>query len=599
MNCDTGLIMLGLFILLVCIILPSYAAAAYSITLNLSHPNHAFPRHHRPVIGSSGNFAIFHSTSLRLRMMTKMVLNNKVGDTGNDEKGEEEKEKKENVDAFDPWDVTDEDTLLACRAYLQRHNKLGGWVEAVERKTMRMDLLANPSLAFDSGSSGGAGYFWEDPDELLYLRKGKARLFSSKKGSESNDGDDDNNDSDDNSDKFRDAYAENIDRVRRRKKIDRDLFSIEEPSVDSGSETGVTIDGMEPWSNRRLNGFSADPGEIIGIFTSLPLYPSSESVKKSAAKKKLFADEEWKARWYKSRWGGVFDSEEKENHGIYHSINNSSININSPKIRLRVQSEVEKRRRKNERLLMNVPSTTFVSPKFMEMTEDEISHAVRTYKQANQRRQKSHLIKKNIHADHSTLNEEEEKEYTVRDKSPQQGSTITPFAVGKMDDATEQALREAQTKRSQRAVKAYKKRQSNAGSISNDHFSKNFKNRKKKEIFDDDSPVAIRQRVRSAIRSNQHPTIHDISKLMKPKRLSGRKVLMIEVLQKCFGYRGKCVPVPNVQVNHSSVNSTHVNITNPLASVKFVTACTVHQIGSFIIENLEQREREMEQEQPT
>ena len=44
---------------------------------------------------------------------------------------------------------------------------------------------------------------------------------------------------------------------------------------------------MEPCSNRWMNGFSADLGKIVGVFTSLPLYPSSEIVKKSAAKKKI------------------------------------------------------------------------------------------------------------------------------------------------------------------------------------------------------------------------------------------------------------------------------------------------------------------------
>ena len=51
--------------------------------------------------------------------------------------------------------------------------------------------------------------------------------------------------------------------------------------------------------------------------------------------------------------------------GIYHSINNNSINIYSPRIRLRVLLEGEKSRPKNERLLLNVPSTTFALSKFI------------------------------------------------------------------------------------------------------------------------------------------------------------------------------------------------------------------------------------------
>ena len=160
-----------------------------------------------------------------------------------------------------------------------------------------------------------------------------------------------------------------------------------------------------------MNGFSADLGRIVGVFTSLPLYPSSEIVKKSAVKKKILMRG---GRHVGTRVDGVIFLQEKENHCIYHSINNNSINIYSPRIRLRVLLEGEKGRPKSKRLLLNVPLTTFVLSKFIQMIKDEIVHAIRTYKQ---RRNESHIVKLNSHANYNTLNEKEEKVYKVRDTS--------------------------------------------------------------------------------------------------------------------------------------------------------------------------------------
>ena len=68
--------------------------------------------------------------------------------------------------------VTDAEALLACRAHLQRTNQLEEWRLGKERKGKRQ--LA----ALQAKQSDAVGFFWEEPDELLYYDRKKPPLFS-------------------------------------------------------------------------------------------------------------------------------------------------------------------------------------------------------------------------------------------------------------------------------------------------------------------------------------------------------------------------------------------------------------------------------------
>lgn len=85
--------------------------------------------------------------------------------------------------------ITDEEALLACRAYLQRKNKLspshampdGGWAQAKRRQRKLFHSLSKMDMDMDSNDTG-YGYFWEDPNELRYLRTGRPRMKFDAKG---------------------------------------------------------------------------------------------------------------------------------------------------------------------------------------------------------------------------------------------------------------------------------------------------------------------------------------------------------------------------------------------------------------------------------
>jgi hypothetical protein len=64
-----------------------------------------------------------------------------------------------------PLTVSDSEIVLACRAYLQRKNRLaGGWAEAAKWRKRKEALLSAISEQQES-----VGFFWEDPSQLRYL----------------------------------------------------------------------------------------------------------------------------------------------------------------------------------------------------------------------------------------------------------------------------------------------------------------------------------------------------------------------------------------------------------------------------------------------
>lgn len=88
-----------------------------------------------------------HRTS---RPMSLILATKKNGKSGSDTVDEE--------DDLDVNSVSDAKALLACRCYLQRRNKMGGWKQYERRKRMK------------EVASGQRNTFWEDPSELIYLQ---------------------------------------------------------------------------------------------------------------------------------------------------------------------------------------------------------------------------------------------------------------------------------------------------------------------------------------------------------------------------------------------------------------------------------------------
>jgi len=187
--------------------------------------------------------------------------------------------------------VTDEEALLACRAYIQRKNRLG-WTQYESRKKLarRSLALASPSTERWAGrnfntsltnTNSGVGYFWEDPNELKYLRKScNLTLF------------------DENDEQLEDFYHRDDEESKRnQRELTNEFYNPFMATVGGGQEDDEEdsneVQRLTVWDNI----------EQKGVFNSFPMYPSDAARRRSESKKKLFQKADFKAKWYEKRWG--------------------------------------------------------------------------------------------------------------------------------------------------------------------------------------------------------------------------------------------------------------------------------------------------------
>jgi hypothetical protein len=164
---------------------------------------------------------------------------------------------KTEYDKVDLDSVTDAEALLACRAYLQRKNRLGAWKDYQRRKeSLRLPSSVGKTVAFES-----VGYFWENPEELIYL----------------------DNDNDE---------------------------EMEVISEEVGSEGRVVFESTEEDESviTMMLGTTPSAWERSAEFTNFPTSPSRERVRRSNAAKKTWEDPVWRKMWYEKRWGRLRNS---------------------------------------------------------------------------------------------------------------------------------------------------------------------------------------------------------------------------------------------------------------------------------------------------
>lgn len=164
-------------------------------------------------------------------------------------------------------EVSDAETLLACRAYLQRRNKLG-WKQFERRKQAQQQS----SALFPSFSKDSVGYFWEDPSELLYTN---------------------NNSPDGDRPSYGDLISEEQQDFLLQPHADQVVFE----NYDDG-DTSIYSGG--------------------GVFTTHPSGPSEERIRRSNAKSAQWQDAEFRKKWYEKRWAGktIMTEEFKKNRRL-------------------------------------------------------------------------------------------------------------------------------------------------------------------------------------------------------------------------------------------------------------------------------------------
>jgi len=90
--------------------------------------------------------------------------------------------------------------------------------------------------------------------------------------------------------------------------------------------------------------------------------------------------------------------------------------------------------------------------------------------------------------------------------------------------------------------------------------------------------------IKTCINSNAYPSVSDIEMAMKPKRLAGRKEVLVDVLVKCFGMRGKCIP-RKIPSNECENDGSFV--------LEVARKSSVNDIASFVVYKLMERQERL------
>jgi hypothetical protein len=365
--------------------------------------------------------------------------------------------------------------FLACRAYLSKRNKLR-W----EGKKVRRE--AAPLF--------NEGYFWNDPNELIYLRE--------------------------NPDPFNLPGNE----------------TINQEAFDSIYKTGYA-----PLENSRVE-YSTNP------FSTTPLYPSDEHVRRSESRKAFWGNQTWKEAWYEKRWNG------------------------------RKVTREERARKNTKRRLNNMPAGIFNSPEFASLDEEEVVAATLSYIQA---REKMSEAKKQLKQSRLAQREEfREWRRILRKEAEEIARVLKTTNTTRQDiiprtnllsfEPSPDVMTGLKAKRSLKAKRAYQNRMKKKAPTSTETM--------KEKIYlgnqhsrDESGSIDAILRINDALDSEQLPSIDDVVIILKPCRLGRRRSLLLRILDECFALNGKCVPR---QINDQ-------------VSLHFATSCSINELGIFVL----------------
>jgi hypothetical protein len=213
-------------------------------------------------------------------------------------------------------------------------------------------------------------------------------------------------------------------------------------------------------------------------------------------------------------------------------------------------SYAAKQKRLDERV-RSMPRSLFESRELASLTEEEIMEAIRTYVVSNRKRSKAH-----------TKDARQERK-TEKDESVKRGKSKIELFFGSND-----AKKEAQRKRAERAIKAYQTRLANQGRLVP---TKTRHKRTHDVVPTSDTPKDALIRIQVQLESNLWPPIADVELILKPLMLGRRKDLLRRILNEHFDLRGKCVPVDSSK------------------ELLFVTQCSIEELGAFVLQKMQER----------
>jgi len=166
---------------------------------------------------------------------------------------------------------------------------------------------------------------------------------------------------------------------------------------------------------------------------------------------------------------------------------------------------------------------------------------------------------------------------------------------------TEEALKEQQKIRSERAKKAYQTRLENKR-LKEEEIKKSKKTKPKKQnkksyaealsnlissSVENQSPqnsknmIKIKRKesmiqIEKCLDNGELPSSLDVQTIISPIRLAGRRPLLLRILKDCFGLYGKCIP------GDPSLGAE--------SKMLFASTCNLDVLGTFVLDKLEEKE---------
>lgn len=448
---------------------------------------------------------------------------------------------------IDTTNIDEAQVLLACRSYLLRKHKLE-WTD----KKRRVEAANSPL--------NSEGYFWHDPSDLIYLReKPDPYDLSYIYNDISND----------------DDYGYNT--------TYDDKNNLEEDD-DDDDPSASEEENMAYWAMSN-NPFSTNPA-----FT----YPSSEHIRRSNSKLRLWNNSTWKEQWYNKRWKG------------------------------RVVSRAQKTQRRQDKLLGDIPSDILESPKLASLSEEEVTEAIITYLQANQRKSEARKNNKKFkEAERMALRQWRKNVQIETEIARDNGETTMKGILLKADppssmenalsfEPSAEIMQKIQKIRGEKSKRAFATRMANTktkngASTSGKGISKLRRSPKEDgnpEHGEDDideegtrSPMQSILLIDMALDNNDTPSPIDVETILKPGRLGRRRHVLRRILSECFDLRGKCVPryVKDGVATAGEDGDDHQSMIEKEKEEEllFVTKCTIDELGSFVLAKLRYKIRNM------
>lgn len=482
-----------------------------------------------------------HERQYRGRLEKRLPIGQLIAKQNDDDTSQIPIEKQDIVTLLSS--VTDAEALLACRAHLQRTNQLDQWTAGKERKLKRQ--LAE----LQAKQSDAVGFFWEEPDELVFFDRKKLPSFSL-------------------SDKHKRNF-QFIDRIEDGYKFpeegkEEDAWGTIFNSRSNIQQSADLLPGLEIieddeiWENAHIL-----PEEYSSSATYFKLdesTPSTSHNRRSNATKRTFSDPEWKAAWYDRRWGG------------------------------KVRSKQTNKQRSLEERMRSPHMDRFLShPKLSAMDEGDIAEAIRTYLRSNRMhglgRRQTLLRRKEVLTKPVDL-------IFLKDAKDGSPPSALPSPLIPRDSLFEPDLKvldEQRKRRAENAVKIYQRRIENSKGTKTKRSKSNIQPLSQ-ELTPNDAAKRIERMLDEPEAIYNNPVLlsdlkFDVELVLKPSKFPQRKDLLRRVLSAIFDLRGKCVPTES----QNGIATGYI----------FVTKCSISVLGHFVLQTINEREEVLHKKEQT